>query len=331
MLANCLTTKLGSCRVRTLGAQIFTVLLCSAGCSSENDSEKNVDHPPLLDRYVLSSPDSVPEGVAFDQKTRAFYATSINGASITRIDDRGAESFFREPDNSAILVGVKIDADRRRLWVCALNVGNTDNQVWVFDVDDGEELLKFELGAITTNGSCNDLALDSSGNAYVTDPANPYVYFLDANTGEGEIFASDSLFVDATSLGFGLNGIVVIPDDSGLLVGKFAPPALFHVSLTDAKITTIQLSGDALPAPDGLMLLDEKLYSVSDRAVTRLLLNAEFSRAQVKSVAQISGLTTGTVAEEALYVIKSEGIPFALGQPLELPFEIFRVALAGFD
>jgi hypothetical protein len=46
---------------------------------------------------------------------------------------------------------------------------------------------------------------------------------------------------------------------------------------------------------------------------------------------QVSGLSTATVAEGQLYVIKSDVTNFVLNRPLDLPFEIFRVDLAEFD
>jgi hypothetical protein len=49
--------------------------------------------PPLLESYALSSPDSVPEGVAFDPVERSFYATSLQGGGVVRIDSAAANSF----------------------------------------------------------------------------------------------------------------------------------------------------------------------------------------------------------------------------------------------
>ncbi|MFK7977581.1 MAG: SMP-30/gluconolactonase/LRE family protein [Halioglobus sp.] len=321
-------------------AFIFTTsILCLSavisGCSDSNDSTPAVDLTPLLERYVLSSMDSVPEGIAFDEQDRAFFATSLNGASITRIDAQGNETLFREADNSATLVGAKVDSERRKLWVCAREVmqsgSQTDNRVWVFDLGTGEATMEFLLGAIATNGSCNDLALDSAGNAYVTDSSNPNVYRLDGTSGEGTLLVSDPLFADVTTLGLGLNGIAVQSDDSGLIVGKFAPASLFHIALDDSNaITPITLSGDALPSPDGLAFLGADLYTVADSAVSKIQLSNASSAGAVTTVEQISGLSTATVAEGALYVIKSEVTRSVLNAPLQLPFEIFKVDLSAF-
>ena len=71
-------------------AAIALALLATA-CSDSSDRHA-VPAAPLLERYALSSADSVPEGIAFDPVERAFYATSLQGGSITRIAADGTET-----------------------------------------------------------------------------------------------------------------------------------------------------------------------------------------------------------------------------------------------
>ncbi|CAA0122714.1 Uncharacterised protein [Halioglobus japonicus] len=312
---------------------IACLVALTTACSNSNNSDSS-DAPavPLAERYELSSPDSVPEGVAFDPVERMFYATSLQGGGITRIDAAGQESVFHPADNRAQVGGTKVDAQRRLLWACAQQVDGGDSRVWVFDLDTAELTTEFFLGAIAADASCNDLVLDSEGVAYVTDPANPNVYRLDATTGTGAIFATDPRFADITGVDLGLNGIAISPDDNALIVAKFAPATLFRVSLPDAEsIAPVTLTGDTLPAPDGLAVLAGDLYTVSDKNVSRVRPNADFSAGEVVNVPQISGLSTATVAESELYVIKSEVVNFVLMLPLDLPFEIFRVDTGAFE
>ena len=319
-------------RVKTIltAGLFFFVVACS---DSDNDNNNaNITPAQLLQSYELSSKTSVPEGVTFDPQLRRFYATSLQGGSIVGLEHSGNETTFRAADNRAQLVGAKVDEQARRLWVCAREVDGLDNRVWVFSLETGELELEFLLGAITTNGSCNDLILDSHGVAYVTDSANPYLYRLDPVSGTGSIFATSPLFNDITGIGLGLNGIAFTPDESALIVGKFAPATLFRVSLPDGdSIETLSLSGDALPSPDGLAMLDGYLYAVSGSSVSRVKPDADFSSAEVVTVEQKSGLSTATVAESQLYVIKSEVTNFVLEKPLDTPFEIFRIDLDAFN
>ncbi|MEZ5503377.1 MAG: SMP-30/gluconolactonase/LRE family protein [Halioglobus sp.] len=314
---------------RILSCLLACLVALASACSDSNHSSSSP--PPLPDRLELGSPDSVPEGVAFDPQERAFFATSLQGGSIVRIDAAGRESVFRAADNRARLVGTKVDAQHRRLWVCAQQVDGVDNRVWVYGLDTGQLDLEFLLGALTTNGSCNDIALDRTGAAYVTDPANPYVYRLDPVSGRGAVLVTDPLLADISGAALGLNGIALTPDESALIVGKFVPAGLLRVSLPAGdSVTPIALSGPALPAPDGLAVLDGDLYAVSGDSVSRVRFDAGFTAGTVVTVPQQSGLSTATVAESRLYVIKSEVLNFVLGRPLDTPFAIFRVDLDAF-
>lgn len=307
---------------------ILALTTILGACDGDNN-----DIRLLLDRYELASTDSVPEGVAFDPKDRQFYASSLQGGSIIRVDAQGRETFFRRPDFTSTIGGIKVDAEARRLWACASNVGSNDARVWMFDLRDGELLEEFFLGAIFPNGSCNDLALDADGFAYVTDPGNPALYKLDPATGEGEVFANDPLLADMLNIGLGQNGIVVNAAGDALIVAKFVPPGLVRVSLPNGgSVSAITLTGDEFPTPDGLVELDGDIYSVANSSVARTRLNADSTAGEVVVAEQPeAGLSTATVAEGQVYVIKSEVTNFVGGKPLDLPFAIFSIDLAVFD
>lgn len=313
-------------------ALALALTLCLALFTGACDNDDN-DRKPLLQRYELSSTDSVPEGVAFDPKKRHFYASSLQGGGITRVDASGRETFFRAPDFRATIGGIKVDAAARRLWACASNVDDIDARVWLFDLRNGELLEEFFLGALFANASCNDLALDADGFAYVTDPQNTALYKLDPNSGEGEVFANDPLLADMLNVGLGQNGIVVNAAGDALIVAKFVPAGLVRVSLPDAgSISAIALTGDPLPTPDGIVELGGDIYSVADSSVARTRLNADSTAGEVVVAQQPeSGLSTATVAEGQVYVVKSEVTNFVVGLPLNLPFSIFSIDLAAFD
>lgn len=322
---------------------VAAILLLVGSCS---DSIDDVPDPePLRERYELSSADSFPEGVAFDPFERVFYATSLQGGSITRIAPDGEETVFREADGRASLAGAKVNAAERQLWVCARNVDGLDDRVWVFDLETAELVMEYVLDDLVSGGTCNDLALDAAGVAYVTDTENPFLYRLDPQNGEGSILATDPMFEDNLGQGTGLNGIVVTPDETALIVSKFFPSQLFRVSLPDGdNVTPITLTGDAITTivssplgdvplgGDGLALLAGDLFAVSPGAVSRVRLAEDYSAGVVVAVPQTdgNGLTTATEAEGELYVIKSEVAALILEQPPQLPFEIFRVDLAAF-
>ena len=108
---------------------------------------------PLADEYPLSSQDSMPEGVTFDPVDRAFYAGSLNGSTITRVDADGTESVFFALAGEVSFSGMKVDARNRRLWVCASfrdpaiplgEEGSLYTEMWIFDLESGNKIHEFQ-------------------------------------------------------------------------------------------------------------------------------------------------------------------------------------------
>lgn len=292
--------------------------------------------PPvaLQTRYTLSSPDSVPEGITFDTVERAFYVSSFNGASITRIDADGTETVFREADNRAALLGMKIDANERRLWVCARDVDGMDDRVWVFDLAGGAQIMEFQLIAISANGGCNDLALDDEGIAYVSDSFNPNVYRLDPNTELGSLYISDPALSDVAAIGLGGNGIAISDSQDSLLVSRGFPAQIVRIDLpTPDTVTVISVTGDTLGFTDGMVFFEDDLYTVNSQTVGRIQFDDSGDGTLVSSEELVPGpsLTTNTVAEGMVYVIKSDVLSFIGGGELDLPFEFFAIDLEAYD
>ena len=303
---------------------------------------------PLADEYILSSKDSFPEGVTFDPVDRAFYAGSLLGSTITRIDADGTESIFLDLDNEVSFTGMKVDADNRRLWVCAgLNnssipegeEGSRFGEIWIFDLRSEQKTHEYPLSDIVpnTNGRCNDLIIDKNGFGYIPDSHKPHIYKIDPNKNAGTLFASDPIldpeFTLPDSLRFfvpGSNGVVITPDARYLLVANTYASTLFRVSLSDpSDIIEVTLFGDAFASPDGLVMFNETLYAVSYEQIHQVTFaNQAFDEGTVQSIYFIEGMTTGTLADNQLYVIKS--IPTKEDND-DFPFKIISVDLSLFD
>lgn len=295
----------------------------------------------IRDAYPLSSPMSCPEGVAFDGKTRRFFATSLMGGQITQIDAaRGEETVFYASEGEPMqFSGAKVDESNRRLWVCASDIRGPRGGVSLFDVDTGALIRHFEL---SQGGICNDVCLDADGVAYVTDSFQPVIYRVDAADGSAREFVRD-VRMTAPMGQFGLNGIVVTPDGERIIAGFTSPSRLFVFSRKDpAEVSEIALSGDPFAVPgdrnftgaDGIVFIGEQLFVIHDGGVQRVTFTAaDHSAGTVKSVvAPESGLTTATVVDGELYVIKAEVLrTMHMRQPPNLPFKIYRFPRKLFD
>lgn len=286
---------------------------------------------PLLDEYLLEGDDMFPEGVAFDPTARAFYVGSLTEAGLTRVDADGTQSVF-VPSGPAMLssAGMKVDDAARRLWVCGSDDAGSSH-VYVYGLDDASLLETFDLAQLVDTASCNDLALDGQGAAYVTDPPSSAIHRL-AVGGDASVWATDPLF-DPELMSLGLNGIAVTPDGTAVIVTKFISKQLLRVSMDDpTQIVAVELTGEdfeggsLVAGPDGIVFEGDTLYVVFDDVVAEVVPNQDWTSGAVSILMPpTAGLSTATVAEGEVYAVKSEVTAFALGSAPELPFRIVRV------
>ena len=296
----------------------FTLIIVAMSVSCK------ISDVPLADEYPLSKKDSTPEGVTFDPIDRAFYAGSLNGGTITRVAADGTETLFFEEDSDVSFSGMKIDALNRRLWVCASfrdlmiplgEDGSLYTEIWIFDLVSGAKTHTYSLPAIFPNARCNDFNLDENGIGYLPDSQKPNIYKIDPDEDAGTIYVENNPILEPEStlsdaLRFfvpGSNGVVVTPDEHYLLIANTPGNTLFRVSLSDpSDIIEVTLHGDDFTSPDGLVLLNQTLYAVSSGEIHRVTFTGTaFDEGTVQSIDFIDGTTTGTRAENQLYVIKS--------------------------
>lgn len=302
---------------------------------------------PLAPEYVLSSKDSFPEGVTFDPIDRAFYAGSLEGGTITRVDQDGGERVFFELDTEVSFTGMKVDPSRGRLWVCttfsnpAIPLGEDGfrfGEIWIFDLESEQNTSQYSLSEITPNARCNDLIIDEDGCGYIPDSQKPNIYRIDPREDTGTLFASDPLLDPEFTLPNaprffvpGSNGVVITPDGNYVLVANTYANTLFRISINNpSDIIEVTLSGDDFSFPDGLVMIDETLFAVSSDKIHRVTFtDSSFAEGTVTSIDFIQGMTTGTLAEGQLYVIKS--LTTREDEDPDFPFKIIKVDLTLFD
>jgi sugar lactone lactonase YvrE len=332
--------------VRDLAVLILVGAVC--GCGDEDGSSGTGGSggaggtggvAALQEEYVLSDQELVPESGAYDSVGRAFYVGSGTKGSITRVDVDGTESLFFDPPPSSSLrtLGVAIDADARRLWVCLQDTGAPSQSVWTFDLSTGEADIEFDLASAAADATCNDIALDSEGVAYVSDSANPRVYRANVDGKAIEIWADDPLLA-GDSERFGGNGIAVTEDDQYVLLSKTLPPSttpqLLRIERANPKnIDGITTMPEITGSLDGMSFLGGHLYlaDVLSGGMLRLTSEDAWETASIASSMQAAGTSTVRPAEGELYAIYSDILASISGSPLSPPFRIYRIDLASFE
>ena len=298
--------------------------------------------PPLLDEYVLSDDMLVPESGTYDSENNAFYVGSATEGVITRVAgaDGAEEVIFTPPaDEEWRTLGVIADTPTRTMWVCAQLQEEgvvTTQEIWRFDLttDALDASIDIAEGTGEAGSSCNDIAVDGEGFAYVSDSANPRVYRVNPADDSISVWADDPLLAGSGGL-FGLNGIAVTDDDEWVIVSKTTAPAtsprMLRIEIADPT-QVIEVVNELEGTADGISFLNGDLYisQVTDARIARLVSTDGWQTTTVSTVPAPNGTSTVRPAEGRLYGIYSDITAELLGQPVRPPFLIYRVDLNGF-
>ncbi|WP_185816969.1 SMP-30/gluconolactonase/LRE family protein [Hymenobacter metallilatus] len=249
-------------------------------CSDDEDN--TVATPASPDKITVPQAALSPEGIQYDEANRRFFVSSRTQGRIGTVKDDSTYTQFADDARLVSTIGLNLDANRQRLLVAVSDNGaNTSRSsaatrqklaaLAIYNTNNGTLSNFVDLGGLrpTQNHFANDIAVDSQGNAYITDSLSPIIYKVDTQ-GNASVFLENAQL--AASSGFGLNGIVFHPDGY-LLVARSNDGTLFKVPLSTpanfSRVTTTQ----SLVGADGLLLVDNQtllLVAGSQSTVFRL-------------------------------------------------------------
>ncbi|MFP5438999.1 MAG: gluconolaconase [Bacteroidia bacterium] len=239
---------------------LFLFLL--AGCAAPLPSEPTT-------RISFTAPEAYPEGIAFDSVSNIFYVSSARLGNIGKVTPEGIYTSFYTDSSVKSSYGIKI-APNGTVYTCVGDANyskftSADTRkkmarLLILDPS-GKKVNDIDLAKLIPGEHFpNDLAFDTSGNAYVTDSFANVIYKVTPD-GKASVFADSPLF---KTKGVGLNGIVFHPQGY-LLVCSSGTGALYKISLASPsqvdKVKTDQFFVNA----DGLLLTNgQKLILVQN-------------------------------------------------------------------
>ena len=285
------------------------------GCQADAEPSDGDVTPAatLAAERLFSLPDRelLPENVAHDPRTGAWFVGSTRRGSITRVLD-GEVSTFVAPRAHGLwmVIGMKADPERRALWVCSSDGGNlaggSDGSgnagLFRFDLDTGELLDRWTLEDEGERHFLNDLVVDPDGNAWVTHMFDrPALYRARAG---GELERWMDLPAETWP-----NGVTSAPDGTSLYVA--VADGIARIDSAERSFTLLP-AAEGVPATgvDGLYLHGDALIGIRPGAmeVRRYRLSPEGDRivASDPVVAEHpdhAGPTTGVLVEDALVYV----------------------------
>lgn len=258
---------------------------------------------------VIPEPDLAPEGIAYDPEHRTFYLGSSK-SKIVSIDFAGRKKDFKASGQDGLhsVLGMKVDAERRLLWVCN-STKDGAGSVYKYDLDSGRLIRKYTLDNKPRPHLMNDIALNRRGDAYVTDSLGAAVYEIPAGADEMRLLVN-------LEQEFYPNGIALSANERQLFVASFAGISLVDIGAKTYK-RLVHDENIAVTGTDGLYLYGNSLIALqnanpSPDRVIRLFLNAEGNRVEKARVIESNHPlyavpTTGAIVGDDFFYVANPG------------------------
>ncbi len=230
-------------------------------------------------RINFGMPGIYPEGVAYSDKTKLFYVSSVTTGTIGTVTPTGEYKEWFIDTSLKSTFGIKVDEKNNCLWFCASNPNEkyskyTDSstlkkeaRIICLDLSSGKKTADIDLSKVYDGKHfLNDITFDDNGNLYITDSYSPVIYKIDKNK-TATVFATSPLFKGED---IGLNGIawykagylITVNNNTGaILKVDVNNPA----NITKVKIDNL-FSGD-----DGIMFAaGNHLFIVQNKGVNKV-------------------------------------------------------------
>jgi tetratricopeptide (TPR) repeat protein len=138
--------------------------------------------------FTLDEKGLVTESVAYDPATGTFYVSSVHKRKIISLDKNGiVNNFAGEQDGLWSVLGMKVDAKRRHLWVVSsafpqmMNFKKDEEGfagVFKYDLNTGKLIKKYVLSNKPAPHGFGDLIVNAAGDVLITDSMTPAVYII---------------------------------------------------------------------------------------------------------------------------------------------------------
>jgi sugar lactone lactonase YvrE/predicted esterase len=266
--------------------------------------------------FTLAEKDLIAEGIAHDPVERVFYVGSIHRRKVVRVDAGGAVRDFTAEGQDGLwgVLGMRVDPARRVLWVNSFagpEAGGArgSSGVFKYDLKTGRLIKKYLLANKPRTHLLNDVALNSKGDAFITNSEEGSVRVIRAARDELETLVPAGRFVYP-------NGVTLSPDERRLYVADFAS-GISVIDVESGAVKAVEYAeGVTVHGADGLYFYRDSLVAIQNvrgpGRVVRLFLNGEGDRVLRESVVEAFNPlfeipTTGVlVGDEIFYIANSQ-------------------------
>ena len=287
-------------------------------------------------------PDRQSEGIAFDPVSNRLFAGTEQG-EILAISMDGKASSFASGGGLRQVLGLKVDSERRLLWLANgryPDVTYTDENRPADAGTGGVRAYHLDTGALVTAVEVderpalvhgfNDLALAADGTVHLTDTNTNAVYSLAPGAKTLQLLLRDN------RMSFP-NGIVISADQRTLYVAHVEGISAVDRATGARRLLPVPADG-SVNSIDGLLLKDGVFYGVQNSPYMHRIVGAALS-ADGQSITKVWTVssrtpaeysqTTAAIAGDSLYMIGGTPMPDVYGgtNPAKPTQRIWRVSI----
>lgn len=214
-----------------------------------------------------------PNGITHS-RDGTLYVGSVTSGQILRITPGGkTDTFFPGSNEIFAATSLRLDEQRGILWGTSpdfLGTRGNDGQItrrshrlFAIETRSGKVL---QVISMPDRGFGNDLAVDDRGGVYVTDSANPRIYYLPPGSTQLQVWAEDGRF---RSRQIGLGGLARATNGV-LIVGMFSDGKLLRVTPQAKGTPRVEMLTlpRSLENPDGMQLTPDGSLLLTEGAIT---------------------------------------------------------------
>ncbi|HSB10526.1 MAG TPA: hypothetical protein VLM38_13645 [Blastocatellia bacterium] len=271
--------------------------------------------------FTIREKGLITEGLAYDPTGETFFVSSVHKRKILSVSKSGdVRTFATEQDGLWSVLGMKVDAQRRLLWVTTtafpqmLNYKKEEDgssAVFKFDLRTTKLLKKYLLSTATKKHALGDLTIQSNGDVFTTDSLSAAIYVIRRQRDEIELFLEDPGFVSPQGLAFSA-------DEHHLFMADYST-GLFDIDVKTRKVAHLRpIAGQTLLGIDGLYFYKGSLIGVqngvSPQRVVRIALGKDLRTAERLQVIESSNPvflepTLGVLVNSDFYFIANSQWP----------------------
>jgi hypothetical protein len=270
-----------------------------------------LDYAPTA--FELDDRGMIPEGIAHDAVTGAFFVGSVARGTVTRIGFGNAVSEFApKAQGLDSVLGLAVDSPRRLLYVVGTSALSEEgrkrrkNAVLSYDIDKHALVRRVDVPEAV---QLNDVAIGFGGRVFASDSGSGAIFEISRQGPPRTVVGMDRLR--------GSNGLAVSPDGTKLYVAHSTGIAVVEPGTGEVK-RVVNTTRETVAAIDGLYSFQGELIGVQNVTTPGRVILISLAK-DGESITRVRTLlshhhnalyepTTGVVTDRGFYLLAATGV-----------------------